>query len=101
MRTADTAVLRKANPAVARKLTGFDLANRCLDQLTKFTALFLGDRCFQVLDLGLLFSHEYNECNIGYTADPGITNELRVQCQQTLRRSEEHTSELQSLRHLV
>ena len=43
MRTADATVLRKANPAVAGKLTGFDLANRCLDQSTKLAPLFLRD----------------------------------------------------------
>jgi hypothetical protein len=43
MGTADTAVLWEANPAMARKLTGFDLANRCLDHSTKLTALFFRD----------------------------------------------------------
>ena len=70
---------------MARKLTGFDLANRRLDQPTKLTALLFRDRCFQILDLGLLLSHEHNERNIGDTADPGVANKLRVRGQQTLR----------------
>ena len=51
----DAAVLREADPAVGWKLARFDLADRCFDQPAKLPALFFGDRCLQILNLGKLF----------------------------------------------
>lgn len=78
MRTAHAAVLREANPAVRWKLASFDLVDRRFDQPTELTALFLGDRGFQILDLRPLFSHEHNEGDVGNATNPGIANEPRI-----------------------
>ena len=83
MGTADATVLWESNTAVAGKLTRFDLTNRRFDQTPELTALFFGNRGLQVLDLRPLLSHEHDHCDIGNTTDPGITNELGIQRQQT------------------
>ncbi len=64
MGATEATVLGKTDTAVRSKLTGFDLASRCFNEAIEFPALLFGDRCLQILDLGLMFSHEHHKRNI-------------------------------------
>ena len=82
MGTAQTAVLRKTDAAVEWKLRGLDLTDRRRQKPTKFRSLFFGDGGLQILDFGLMLSHEDNQRDFGNTGDPGIADQLRVERKQ-------------------
>src|SRR6266851_4912564 len=84
MRAAQAAVLRKADTAVRNKLSRFDLADRSLHKAPELLPLFFRDRCSQILNLGSMLSHEDDQCYFRNPADPGITDELRVERKQSL-----------------
>ena len=69
---------RKADPATGRELGGFDLPNGARDHLAEALALLLSDGCAQILDLDQPLAHEDHESNLGFSGDPGITDELRI-----------------------
>src|SRR6516164_4747101 len=85
MGTAHTPVLRESNTAVREELSCLDLIDRSLYQLAKLPALIFGDGGFQVLNFRCAFSYKYNQGNLRNASHPGITNELWVECQKTLR----------------
>ena len=84
MRAAHAAVLRETDPAVGGELPRFKLMDGRLNQPAEFPALFLGDRGFQVLDLGRLLPDEYDKSHIRDAADPGIANELWIKGEKPL-----------------
>jgi Fumarylacetoacetate (FAA) hydrolase family len=63
-------------------LGGFDLADRCHHEPTKFQALFFGNRCPQVLDFRLILSYKNHKGHIGNAGHPGIADQLRVERQR-------------------
>src|SRR6266446_2078015 len=77
-------VLRKADACVRNKLSRFDLANRCFYKAPEFSALLFRDGRSQVLDFGSVFPDENDQCHLRNPADPGITNELRIERKQSL-----------------
>src|ERR1700676_280524 len=85
MRATHASVLRKADAAVRRELARFDLAGCRLDQTAVFTPLLVRYGCLQVLNLRNALSNEDNQCNILNSADPGITDHLRIKRHESLR----------------
>src|SRR5215469_13595009 len=85
MGAAQTPVLRKSNATVREELPCLDLIDRSLDQLAKLPALVLVDRGLQILNLRCVLSNKYDQGNLRNAGHPGITNELRIECQKTLR----------------
>jgi len=85
IRAAHTAVLREADTAVGGEKSRFKLMDGRLNQTAEFTALFLRDRGFQVLDLGRLLPDEHDKGDIRYATDPGIANELWIEGEKPLR----------------
>ncbi|MGB9517025.1 MAG: hypothetical protein WBQ61_07360, partial [Candidatus Acidiferrum sp.] len=61
MRTVDAAILREPYAAVKRELGRLDLTDRGCEKPTKFQPLFFRYGCLQILDFGLMLSHEHNE----------------------------------------
>ena len=76
MRAAQASVLRKADAATRRKLGGFDLPNGARDHRAKAVALLLGDGGLQILNLDQPLAYEDHEADVGFSGDPGITDEL-------------------------
>ena len=70
MGTANATVLRKTNAAVGRKLGCFDLRNRGSDDAIKFRSLFRRDGSSEILDLGLVLSHENDQSDFGHARHP-------------------------------
>jgi len=68
MGTTHTAILRKADTAVGRELSRFDLTDRGGHKLAKFPALFLGNGCPQVLNLRMMLAYEDDKSDV---SDPG------------------------------
>src|SRR5712692_5440516 len=85
MRAAHAAVLGKAETAVRNKLSRFDLTDRCLHKAPELLPLLFRDRRSQILNFGSMFPHEDDQCYFRNPADPGITDELRVERKQSLR----------------
>jgi hypothetical protein len=85
LRTAATRVLRKANTAVRQKICGFDSTGRALHQAAKLQALFLRYGSAQVLNLNQALANEYDLRNLRNAGHPRITNQLRIQRQQSVR----------------
>src|SRR5271168_5437819 len=85
MGAAHTAVLGKSNSAVRKELAGFNLISGGLNQLAKLPALLVINRCLKILNLGCVLSYENDQSNIGDSRHPGITDQLRIECQQALR----------------
>src|SRR5713226_10416762 len=85
MGAAQAAVLGKADTAVRNKLSRFDLPDRCLHKAPELLTLFFRDRRSQILNFGSMFPHEDDQCYLRNPADPGITDELRVERKQSLR----------------
>src|SRR6267143_3294187 len=85
MWAAQAAVLGKADTAVRNKLSSFDLADRCLHEATELLALLFRDRRSQILNFGSVFPDENDQRYFRNPTDPGITNELRVEREQSLR----------------
>ena len=50
MGTADASVLWKTDPAMRKKMAGFNLLDGCFYQLAKLPALFFFDGCLQILN---------------------------------------------------
>jgi hypothetical protein len=73
MRTAQTAILGKPDAAVWRELDGLDLTYCRPNELTEFPALLFRNRCPQILDLGLMLSHEDDQSYFRNACHPGIT----------------------------
>ena len=65
-------------------MSGFDLVYCRVDQATEFFALFFGYFGFEILDFRSVFADKHYESDIGNTREPGIANQLRVQCKQAL-----------------
>ena len=84
MWAAQAAVLGKADASVRNKLSPFDLADRCLNEAPEFLTLLFRDRRSQVLNLRSMLPDEDDQCYLRNPADPGITNELRVEREQSL-----------------
>src|SRR5215469_7834435 len=85
MGAAHTSVLRKSNAAVREELPCLDLIDRSLNQLPKLPALLFVDRGLQILNLRCVLSYKDDESNLRNAGHPGITNELRIEGQKTLR----------------
>src|SRR6516165_4477039 len=85
MRAACASVLRKSNAAVREELPCLDLIDRSLNQLAKLPALLFVDRGLQVLNLRCVLSYKYDQGNFRNASHLGITNELRIESQKTLR----------------
>src|SRR5271154_5705263 len=85
MSAAHTAVLGKADPAVRKELPRFNLISGGLNQLAKLPALLFSDGYPQILNLRCVLAHEDNQSNIRNASHPGITNQLGIECQKTLR----------------
>ena len=68
-----------------KELACFNLVCSCFNWLAKFPALLFINRCLQILNFGRALSHEDDQSNIRDPSHPGITNQLRIECQQTLR----------------
>jgi hypothetical protein len=84
MGAAQAAVLGKADTAVRIKLSRFDLADRGLHQAPELLPLFFRDRRSQILNFGSMLPDEDDQCYFWNPADPGITDELRVERKQSL-----------------
>ena len=85
MGAAHTPVLWETNSAVRKELPRFNLISGGLNKLAKFpTLLFIND-CLQILNLGCILAHENNQSNTGDPRHPGIANQLRIECEKTLR----------------
>lgn len=78
MGTAHAAVLRKADAAVGRELGASDLRNCSAHGLIKFRSLFFPNGSLEVLDLGLVLSHESGQGNFGDTRHPRIRDQLGI-----------------------
>src|SRR5271156_5648212 len=85
MWTAHTSVLGKTDSAVRKELPRFNLICSCLNQLAKLPTLLLIYGCLQILNLGCVLSSEDGQGVIRNPSHPGITNQLRIERQQTLR----------------
>src|SRR6516162_6536738 len=85
MGAAHTPVLRESNAAVREELSCLDLIDRSLNQLAKLPALLFVDRGLQVLNLRCVLSYKYDQGNLRNASHPGITNELWIESQKTLR----------------
>src|SRR5215469_16131762 len=85
MGAAHTPVLRKSNAAVRKKVSRLDLIDRSLYQLAKLPALVFINGCFQILNFGCVLSNKDDQGNLRNAGHPGITNELRIESQKTLR----------------
>src|SRR5271170_7692970 len=70
--TTHTAVLGKSNAAGRKKLTRFNLIDCGLNQLAKFPALLVSNRCLQILNFGCVLSYEDDQGNIGDSRHPGV-----------------------------
>ena len=55
MSAAHTSVLREADTAMGKEVTGFNLAGRGLNELAKFSTLVFTDGSFQILNFGARF----------------------------------------------
>ena len=64
MRATHTSVLRKADSAVGKEVTGFNLADRGLNELAEFSTFIFINVSFQILNFGCAFSDENNQCNV-------------------------------------
>src|SRR5713226_3454141 len=84
MWAAHAAVLGKADTAVRNKLSRFDLTDRCLHKAPELLALLFRDRRSQILNFGSMLPDEDDQCYFRNPADPGITDELRVEREQSL-----------------
>src|SRR5271155_3204601 len=84
MWTAHTSVLGKTDSAVRKELPRFNLICSCHNQLAKLPTLLFVYGCLQILNLGCVLSHEDNQSNIRDPSHPGITNQLWIECQETL-----------------
>ncbi len=78
-------VLREANPAVGQELGRLDPANRIGDQMAEFVALLVANGGAEVLDLDQSLAHEDDLGDFGDAGHPGIADQLRIECQQTIR----------------
>src|SRR5215467_12739424 len=85
MGAAHTPVLRKSNAAVWKEVSCLDLIDRSLYQLAKLPALVFIDGCLQILNFGCVLSDKDDERNLRNASHPGITNQLWVESQETLR----------------
>src|SRR5882762_9566335 len=65
-------------------MSSFDLVNGCFDHPAEFLTLLFGDRCFQILNLRCVLSHEYDHCDFRNTGQPRIAGQLRVERKQAL-----------------
>src|SRR6266496_2015784 len=84
MWAAEAAVLGKADTAVRNELSRFDLADRSLHKAPELLTLLFRDRRSQILNLGSMLPDEDDQCYLRNPADPGITNELGVEREQSL-----------------
>src|SRR5712692_6690527 len=84
MWAAQAAVLGKADTAVRDKLNRFDLTDRCLHEAPELLTLLFRDRRSQILNLGSMLPDEDDQCYFRNPADPGITDELRIERKQPL-----------------
>src|SRR5713226_1189032 len=84
MWAAQAAVLRKADTAVRNKLSRFDLADRCLHEASELLTLLFRDGRSQVLNFGSMLPDEDDQRYFRNPTDPGITDELRVEREQSL-----------------
>src|SRR5712692_2463258 len=84
MGATHAAVLGKANAAVRNKLSRFDLTDRCLHEAPELLTLLFRDRRSQILNLGSMLPDEDDQCYFRNPADPGITDELRIERKQPL-----------------
>ena len=82
IRTADTAVLGKADPAMGWETTGFDSSYAIAGQLGIFFPLIFGDGCLEVLDLRLTFPDKGNHGDFRDATHPEIADQLRETCQR-------------------
>jgi hypothetical protein len=66
------------------EVSGLDLADCSLDQLAKLPALIVIDGSFQILNFRCVLSNKHDKGNLGNVSQPGITNELRIERQETI-----------------
>src|SRR6516162_195098 len=85
VRAVRAAVLGKTNTAMERELRGLNLADGIGQQSTEFGSLFFRDGGSQILNFGVMLSHERHERHFGDTGDPGIADQLWVERKQTCR----------------
>src|SRR5271154_3140335 len=85
MRAAHTAILGKSDSAVRKELPRFNLIHGCLDQLAKLPPLLLVNGGLQILNFRCALADEDDQSDIGDPSHPGITNQLRIERQETLR----------------
>ena len=64
MRAAHTAVLRETDSAVRKKVAGFNLTDRGLNELTEFSTLIFVDGSFQILNFRCTFADKDNQGNV-------------------------------------
>ena len=68
-----------------REVCRLDSPDRVLGQMTKFLTLQVADRRAQILDFHQPLTDEYHLSHFSDACDPGIANQLRIECQQPLR----------------
>ena len=67
-----------------QKVRRLDSPDRAFHQVAKLLALFVGDCSAQILNLDKPFADENDLCDLCNSCHPGITNQLRIQRQQSL-----------------
>src|SRR5207245_10981596 len=85
MWAADAAVLREPDAAVRQELATFDMAGRRLDHTAKLFPLLVGDGGLEVLNLAETLPNKRDQGHLRDSADPGVTDELRIKSQQAFR----------------
>src|SRR5580704_5915669 len=78
-------VLGKADAAVGQELGSFDPSDSVIDQLSKFSSLFVGDGSAEVLNLDQALANEDNLGDLGDARDPGVADELGIEHEQPSR----------------
>src|SRR5262249_14700096 len=81
--TTAARVLGKTNAAMGQKLCRLDALNSVADQGSEFLPLFLSNCGLQILNFHQPFADEDDLRHLSYSADPGITKQLRIKRQQT------------------
>ena len=66
---------------VARR---FSSRRSCINQLAKLPPLIFVNGCPQILKFGCVFPNKDDERNLRNAGHPGITNELRIESQETI-----------------
>jgi hypothetical protein len=70
---------------VGQELGGFDSPDRVLHDLDEFASSFVRDGGLKKLNLGQSLADEHYLCDLSNACHPRITNQLRIESQQSDR----------------